>query len=284
MGAAAPVAATQPPPAAQAPALIQAPTTGPNSVFAQQQTNPQLLDLQRRVQELDANNRQLTSQVAQSQQQAEAYRERSELLSQQLQAATNQNRQLLAAAQQYASQAPTMTAQNLPSSFGQTQQAMRSQRGATLAASGSLAGASAAISSSALKIQGAQIVVDQGLTRIRIPADQLFSPGTATRNPAGDTILVQVADILRQRFPRQRVAIEGHTDNSPVSSAYGTAYQLASAQAQAVMDQLVRRSGIPMQQLFAAAHGPNRPLADNQTAAGRAENRRIEIVIHPETF
>ncbi|MCR9295703.1 MAG: hypothetical protein NXI32_23540, partial [bacterium] len=65
MGAAAPVAATQPPPAAQAPALIQAPTTGPNSVFAQQQTNPQLLDLQRRVQELDANNRQLTSQVAQ---------------------------------------------------------------------------------------------------------------------------------------------------------------------------------------------------------------------------
>jgi chemotaxis protein MotB len=50
------------------------------------------------------------------------------------------------------------------------------------------------------------------------------------------------------------------------------------------MDQLVRRNGVPMQQLFVIAHGPNHPLADNQSPAGRADNRRIELVIYPETF
>ena len=46
----------------------------------------------------------------------------------------------------------------------------------------------------------------------------------------------------------------------------------------------VRRNGVPTQQLFVIAHGPNHPLADNQTPAGRAENRRIEFVVYPDTF
>ncbi len=246
----------------------QAPLAGPQSVFAQQQTAPQLQEAQRRAQQLDDNNRQLTTQLAQSQQQLQAFRERGDLLAKQLQDATTQNKQLLATTQQYASQAQGMQA------------SMNLRGGARLTANNSIAN-----SASTLQIAGARVVPDGDLIRIRIPADQLFSPGTAQPNPAGASVLDQVANSLLRQYPRQRVAIEGHTDSSqPYGGAGGTPYQLAGSQAQAVMDQLVRRNGVPMQQLFVIAHGPNHPLADNQSPAGRSENRRIEIVIYPETF
>src|SRR5690606_8241657 len=95
-----------------------------------------------------------------------------------------------------------------------------------------------------LQIAGASVVPDGDLIRVRIPADQLFNPGTAGPNPAGATVLDQVANALLRQYPRQRVGVEGHTDASqPYGGAYGTTYQLAGGQAQAVMDQLVRRNG-----------------------------------------
>ncbi len=257
------------PPTGQYPPVAAVPptgtTTGPASVFAQQQTHPQLLDLQRRVRELDENNRLLTSQIAQLQQQTQAYRERAELLAKQLRDATEQNKQLLAASQQYASRAQ------------QLQQSMTARGGARLTANNSLAAGAAS-----LRIQGATVVPDGDLIRIRIPSDQLFVPGTQQISPSGAMVLDQIATVLLRQYPRQRVAVEGHTDTA--TGGFTTAYQLATAQAQAVLDQLVRRNGVPAQQLFIVAHGPNYPLADNSTPAGRAENRRIEVVIYPETF
>lgn len=248
-------------------AALAAPT-GPGSVFAGQQTNPQLVESQRRAEQLDANNRQLTTQVAQAQQQNQLLRERNDLLTRQLQDLTAQNRQLTSSQQQIAANAQNM------------QQSMSLRGGARLTANNSVTN-----SSSGLQIAGARVVPDGDLVRIRIPADQLFSPGTAQPNPAGSMMLDQIASALTRRYPRQRVAIEGHTDTTPMyGGMFGTPYQLASGQAQAVMDQLVRRNGVPTQQLFTVAHGPNHPIADNQSPAGRAENRRIEIVIYPETF
>ncbi len=248
------------------PATGASANTGPASVFAQQQTHPQLLDLQRRVVQLDENNRQLTTQIAQSQQQTQAYRERADLLARQLQDATQQNKQLLAASQQYANQARGMQA------------SMNLRGGARLTANNSLAN-----TSGGLQIAGAQVIPDGDLIRIRVPADQLFSPGTAQTNPAASMLLDQVANAITRRFPRQRVAIEGHTDTSPLMGG-ATPFQLAGAQAQAIMNHLVRRNGVPMQQLFVIAHGSNHPLADNQSPTGRAENRRLEFVVYPDTF
>lgn len=246
--------------------FAQQPATGPASVFAQQQTNPQLLELQRRVRQLDENNRQLTTQIAQAQQQSQAFRERADLLARQIQDVNAQNKQLLSANQEYVNQARGMQA------------SMSRRGGARLTANNSLAH-----TAGGLQIAGANVIPDGDLIRIRIPADQLFAPGTAQPNPTGSMLLEQVAAALMRQYTRQRVGIEGHTDTTPL---YGgaTSYQLAGAQAQATMDHLVRRNGIPMQQLFVIAHGPNHPIADNQTPAGRAENRRIEFVIYPETF
>lgn len=255
-------------------APLQAPTTGPGSVYAQQQTNPQLLELQRRVQQLDDNNRQLTTQIAQAQQQSQAFRERSELLAKQLQAASEQNRQLLAQSQQYANQAVGMQA-----SMSRLEQSMRMRGGARLTANNSLNRGTTGI-----QIAGAQVFADRDLIRIRIPSDQLFSPGSAQLTQTAAMTLEQVANALLRQYPRQRVGIEGHTDTAQYAGNAAAAYQLAGAQAQAVMDSLARRSGVPTQQLFVLAHGPNHPLADNQSPAGRAENRRIEIVVYPDTF
>ena len=136
-----------------------------------------------------------------------------------------------------------------------------------------------------LQIPGATITNEGSNVRIRMPADQLFRPGTADLNPASSMMLDQVADALVRQYQRRRVAIEGHTDTSaPSGAGYGSVYQLSSAQAQAVMNYLVQRGGVPTQQLFVVAQGANRPVADNQTPMGQAENRRIEVVIYPDTF
>lgn len=262
-------------PGALGTASLQAPTTGPASVYAQQQTHPQIVELQRRVQQLDDNNRQLTTQIAQSQQQAQAFRERSELLAKQLQDATAQNKQLLAATQQYANQA-----RGMQTSMSELQDSMRMRGGARLTANNSLDNTITSV-----QIPGARVLADGDVIRIRIASDQLFVPGSTQLMAASTATVDQVANALLRQYPRQRVAIEGHTDNSQIDSGnYSNAYQISSAQAQAVLDQLVRRNGVPMQQLFVVAHGPNRPIADNQSPAGRAENRRIEVVVYPDTF
>jgi len=242
--------------------------TGPQSVFAQQQTAPQLVELQRRVQQLDDNNRQLTTQLAQTQQQSQAFRERADLLAKQLGDLSTQNRQLMATSQQYANQALGMQA------------SMSARGGAKLTANNSLA-----TSAASMQIAGARVVPDGDVIRVRVSSDQLFAPGTAQLNPAAASVLDQLANAIVRQYPRQRVAIEGHSDNAQLyGGTFGTSSQLTGAQAQAVMDQLVRRNGVPTQQLFVIAHGPNHPLVDNQSPAGRAENRRIEVVIYPDTF
>lgn len=156
---------------------------------------------------------------------------------------------------------------------------MNSRGGARLTANNSLRSPARAGS---FQIAGATIVPDGNLIRIRIPSDQLFAPGATQIQPSGTSLLDQVASALVQQYSRQRVSIEGHTDTG--QSYQVTPYKLAGDQAQAVLDQLVRRNRVPTQQLFAVAHGPNHPIADNQSPAGRAENRRIEVVIYPDTF
>lgn len=229
---------------------------------------PQMAEMQRRIQLLDDTNRTLTTQLAQAQQQMQVVRDRADLLAKQLQDTTGQLQQSLLAQKQTESQALGIQA------------SLNRRGGAKLTANNSMA-----ISTANVQIAGAQVLREGDLIRIRISADQLFSPGTAQMISSGSHVLDQVATTLGSQFSRQRVGIEGHTDTGQLyGGAFSTPYQLAGAQAQAVMDQLSRRNNLPTQQLFIIAHGPNHPIGDNQTAAGRADNRRIEIVIYPETF
>lgn len=248
-------------------------------------------EYERRLQQLDENNRQLTTQLAQSQQQMQVYRDRADLLQKQLLDTSSQLQESRLAQQQLQGQTRGMQA-SMSARGGATLRPNTSAPPAAGQQSGAAPLGTPVSTASPLNAQlanfqvpGATVQSEGSVIRIRVPADQLFAQGNGQLNPTAYQILDNVATAILSRFPRQRVAIEAHTDSAPLyGGAYSTAYQLASAQAQAVMDQLIRRNTLPAQQLTVVAHGPNFPRGDNQSPAGRAENRRIEFVIYPETF
>ena len=93
----------------------------------------------------------------------------------------------------------------------------------------------------------------------------------------------EIAATIRQSFPRQIVGIESHWDNTPLDPPGTTDHQLTATQALAVFDQLVRL-GLPSNQLFTMAMASNRPRYPNGVRGGVSPNRRIELVIYPETY
>jgi flagellar motor protein MotB len=132
---------------------------------------------------------------------------------------------------------------------------------------------------------GINVRQDGDVIRIELPDDQLFNFGTAQLKPGADALLKTIAADLTQNYPQQLIGVEGHTDGSPTTSPqYPTDQHLAVGQAMAVYDGLTRLGGIPTRQLFVVGHGGSHPVVSNGTEAGRARNRRVEIVIYPETM
>jgi chemotaxis protein MotB len=132
---------------------------------------------------------------------------------------------------------------------------------------------------------GINVRQDGDVIRIELPSDQLFSFGTSQLKLGSDALLKTIASDLSQNYPQQLIGIEGHTDGSPMTSPqYPTDQHLAVAQAMAVYDSLTRGGGVQARQLFVVGHGGAHPVVSNGTDAGRARNRRVEIVIYPETM
>lgn len=101
-----------------------------------------------------------------------------------------------------------------------------------------------------------------------------FATASAEVTPASTPTLDEIADLLRHQ-PSWRVTIEGHTD-----SIGGGPYNqdLSQRRAAAVRDTLVDRYKIDPARLATAGYGLTRPLEANTTLAGRARNRRVELV------
>lgn len=236
-----------------------------------QTANPyqaQLTDLQRRVMHLDDNNRQLHTQLAQAEQQSQLHKDELNLMRQQLAEVSGrlQDAHLAAA-----------DAQNR---FQGLQASTRFRGGATLEPNTNLRQAA-----SRLNFGGLPVSFENDAIRIQVSSDQLFQRNSAQLHGGASGLLDPIASAIRQNFPRQKIGVEGYTDNQQLyGGMYGSNHQLAAAQAAAVFEQLVRRNGLPERQLFTLAQGQNYPRADNSTAPGRAANRRIEIVIYPETY
>lgn len=99
-----------------------------------------------------------------------------------------------------------------------------------------------------------------------------FETGKATIKPVSYKILDEVASILKE-YPYYDVNVDGHTDNvgKPASNL-----KLSQERAAAAVAYLVSK-GIPANRLVSAGYGDTKPVADNKTAAGRAQNRRVEF-------
>jgi outer membrane protein OmpA-like peptidoglycan-associated protein len=101
-----------------------------------------------------------------------------------------------------------------------------------------------------------------------------FATGSADLLPASDAAIAAAATLLQAR-PDLRLDIQGHTDNVGNDA---TNLTLSRRRAQAVADALVKSHGIDRARLGVRGFGASRPVADNATDAGRAQNRRVELV------
>jgi len=127
-----------------------------------------------------------------------------------------------------------------------------------------------------------RVTMDAGRMVLALPSDVLFDTGSARLSKVGKQALAEVALVLGQDFADRRFQVEGHTDNVPIhNSIYPSNWELASARALGVVKLMTER-GVPAGSLSAASHGENHPAMTNDTAAGRAYNRRIEIILVPD--
>lgn len=112
---------------------------------------------------------------------------------------------------------------------------------------------------------------------ITLPDIFLFSSGSAELKPEAYEPLTRIAEKLKE-IPG-KISIEGHTDNIPISSSiYKSNWELSAARASSVLHFLLQK-GLNPDRFMIAGYGEYRPIESNETAEGRAKNRRVEIII-----
>ncbi|MXQ06357.1 OmpA family protein [Alphaproteobacteria bacterium GH1-50] len=111
---------------------------------------------------------------------------------------------------------------------------------------------------------------------VRMPEAILFATDSATLNPQLRSDLFVLSESLN-KYPNSVVTVTGHTDNTG-SAAYNQ--DLSERRAMSVAS-VLRSGGVSAGRLNVVGAGESRPIATNQTAAGRAQNRRVDITITP---
>ena len=104
-----------------------------------------------------------------------------------------------------------------------------------------------------------------------------FDSGASQLKPESFDLLAKVEKAI-DVFPRSELTIEGHTD------AYGgddSNQALSQQRAESVQQYMINAMRIPSYRLIAQGYGETRPVSSNETESGRAQNRRIDIVIKP---
>jgi outer membrane protein OmpA-like peptidoglycan-associated protein len=111
---------------------------------------------------------------------------------------------------------------------------------------------------------------------VNMPQDLLFAVDSASVRPDLRRDLSTVASSLL-KYPNSRIDVIGHTDNTGAA-----AYNQDLSQRRAVsVAGILRDSGVPGARIAAFGRGEDQPIASNLTPEGRAQNRRVEIIIRP---
>jgi chemotaxis protein MotB len=132
-------------------------------------------------------------------------------------------------------------------------------------------------------------MIESGKLRVRIVRNRmvvelaeniLFDSGKENLKPEGQEALSEVATVLASIKERD-FQIAGHTDNIPIKSRrFPSNWELSTARAVTVTRFLAEK-GVPALRLSAAGYADTQPVESNDTPEGRAQNRRIEIVLMP---
>ena len=289
---------------------FQQPNFNQQAFAAQSQNQNQLASqvnsLNQRVTAFDADNQLLNTELASLKQKLQLSENYGQTLKQQLAESSGQIQQFdrerqgsaqqLAAAQLQLQQLQQQN-QQVQQQLAQAQQAVDANAGDRFAQASFAGGASASLPAAAslranntllqrlnqIHIPGGQARLDGDVIRIEFPSDTLFVPGTYQLQPAQLPVLQGIAGAIRRDFPKQIVGIEAHWDGTQLNPSTTTHHQLTATQALAIFDRLVTL-GVPRNQLFTMALGSNRPRHSQTMTNGISPNRRIELVIYPETF
>lgn len=119
---------------------------------------------------------------------------------------------------------------------------------------------------------GCYVVLKETVTH---KIDVKFASGSVAIDAAGEAEIKKLADFMNE-YPQTSVEVGGHTDNTG-SAAVNR--RLSKQRAEAVRQRLIDKFGIDAGRVTAAGYGPDKPIADNGTQAGRDANRRVEGVI-----
>lgn len=126
-----------------------------------------------------------------------------------------------------------------------------------------------------------KVKIVDGRMVVALASDILFASGSAALSKEGKTSLTEVGNLLAQ-IPDRKFQVEGHTDNVPIrTEQFPSNWELASARALTVLKTMVD-AGLPAARVSAASFGDSKPAAANETSEGKAQNRRIEIVVVPD--
>ena len=138
------------------------------------------------------------------------------------------------------------------------------------------------------EIQKGEVTITQLKDKLTLSMVEaiLFDSGSSKVKKNGEKVLDRVAEVLKKVTDKQ-IRIEGYTDNVPIGGAlaekFPTNWELSTARATNVVRYL-QRDGIDPQLLGACGYSEYRPIASNDTAEGKAKNRRIEVVLTPKDF
>jgi chemotaxis protein MotB len=111
----------------------------------------------------------------------------------------------------------------------------------------------------------------------------LFDSGKADIKPETVSKIIEIGKIVNQLG--NYIRIEGHTDNVPIkTNQFASNWQLSAIRATNVTELLISTVNIAPEKISAVGYGDTRPKADNSTENGRAQNRRVNIVIINSKF
>ena len=143
-----------------------------------------------------------------------------------------------------------------------------------------------ALSKSLKAFEGKGLTVNQrdGKVYVSMENKLLFESGSWAVGSEGKKAVVAVGTVLAQN-PEIAVLIEGHTDNDKFGGAVGQIennWDLSTKRATAIVNILSDNKAVKKENLTAAGRGEFAPLMSNDTAEGKAKNRRIEIILTPK--
>ncbi len=130
--------------------------------------------------------------------------------------------------------------------------------------------------------QAAEIVRLQGAIKYTVNSDLLFSSGGWQMSPQGQQIIARLASKLAPT-QQNKILVNGYTDNTAIGPALkqqgvGSNLELSQRRADTVMQFLISQ-GVKPELIAAHGFGEADPVAPNDTAQGRSQNRRVELTL-----